>query len=90
MCPELMRKQRYSNKADMWALGCVLYELTTLRHAFDANDMQVGPSAGRGAPGPDPSPGPTQAEPRTASPAPRAPHRERRAEHPPPTRRASR
>ena len=40
MCPELMRKQRYSNKADMWALGCVLYELTTLRHAFDANDMQ--------------------------------------------------
>ena len=23
MCPELMRKQRYSNKADMWALGCV-------------------------------------------------------------------
>ena len=39
MCPELMRKQRYSNKADMWALGCVLYELTTLRHAFDAQDM---------------------------------------------------
>ena len=40
MCPELMRKQRYSYKADMWALGCVLYELTTLRHAFDAKDMQ--------------------------------------------------
>lgn len=39
MCPELMRKQRYSNKADMWALGCVLYELATLRHAFDAHDM---------------------------------------------------
>ena len=35
-----MRKQRYSTKADMWALGCVLYELTTLRHAFDAKDMQ--------------------------------------------------
>ena len=31
MCPELMRRQRYSNKADMWALGCVVYELTTLR-----------------------------------------------------------
>ena len=39
MCPELMRKQRYSNKADMWALGCVLYELTTFRHPFDARDM---------------------------------------------------
>ena len=41
MCPELMRKQRYSNKADIWALGCVLYELATLTHAFDARDMQA-------------------------------------------------
>ena len=23
----------------MWALGCVLYETATLRHAFDANNM---------------------------------------------------
>lgn len=41
MCPELVRRHRYSNKADMWALGIVVYELTTLRHAFDANDMQA-------------------------------------------------
>ena len=39
MCPELMRRQRYSNKADLWALGCIVYELTTLKHAFDAKDM---------------------------------------------------
>ena len=39
MCPELMRRQRYSNKADMWALGCIVYELATLKHAFDAKDM---------------------------------------------------
>ena len=39
MCPELMRRQRYSNKADLWALGCIVYELATLKHAFDAKDM---------------------------------------------------
>jgi serine/threonine protein kinase len=41
MCPELMRKQHYTSKVDMWALGCVVYELATLRHAFDAKDMQA-------------------------------------------------
>ncbi|KAL1510705.1 hypothetical protein AB1Y20_006999 [Prymnesium parvum] len=40
MCPELVRKQKYSNKADMWAFGIVIYELTTLSYAFDANNMQ--------------------------------------------------
>lgn len=45
MCPELMRKQHYTSKVDMWALGCVIYELATLRHAFDAKDMQVRPPA---------------------------------------------
>ena len=33
-------RAQYSTKADMWALGCVAYELCTLRHAFDARDMQ--------------------------------------------------
>jgi NIMA (never in mitosis gene a)-related kinase len=26
-------------QSDVWALGCVLYELTTLRHAFDGGNM---------------------------------------------------
>ena len=26
-------------QSDVWALGCVLYELTTLNHAFDASNM---------------------------------------------------
>jgi len=39
MAPEIFRKVPYSAKADMWALGCVLYEVLTLKHAFDANDM---------------------------------------------------
>lgn len=27
MAPEIFRKVPYSAKADMWALGCVLYEV---------------------------------------------------------------
>jgi NIMA (never in mitosis gene a)-related kinase len=39
MSPELCEGNAYSYKSDVWALGCVLYEMTTLRHAFDGNNM---------------------------------------------------
>mmetsp|Transcript_4072 Transcript_4072/g.6301 ORF Transcript_4072/g.6301 Transcript_4072/m.6301 type:complete len:714 (+) Transcript_4072:125-2266(+) len=39
MSPELFQNKPYSYKSDVWALGCVLYEMTTLKHAFDARDM---------------------------------------------------
>jgi serine/threonine protein kinase len=29
----------YSSQADMWSLGCVLYELCTLTHAFAADSL---------------------------------------------------
>ena len=29
----------YSYKSDVWALGCVLYELCTLKHAFSASNL---------------------------------------------------
>lgn len=29
----------YSYKSDVWAVGCVLYELCTLKHAFTANNL---------------------------------------------------
>lgn len=40
LSPELCREQPYNHKSDVWALGCVLYELCTLRHAFEANSMK--------------------------------------------------
>lgn len=36
MSPEILKKQPYNHKSDVWALGCLLYELVTLNHAFDA------------------------------------------------------
>ena len=36
MAPEILDDQPYNHKADLWSLGCVLYELCTLRHPFEA------------------------------------------------------
>lgn len=37
MSPEIFDNKPYNHKSDIWALGCVLYEMTTLNHAFDAS-----------------------------------------------------
>lgn len=39
MSPEIFKNKPYSYKSDVWALGCILYEMTTLNHAFDANSL---------------------------------------------------
>ena len=39
MSPELCRGKPYNQKSDIWAVGCVLYELSTFRHAFDATNL---------------------------------------------------
>ena len=39
MSPELLNNDRYSFKSDVWALGCCVYEMATLRHTFEANNM---------------------------------------------------
>eukprot|EP00232_Nephroselmis_pyriformis_P009872 CAMPEP_0182894214 /NCGR_PEP_ID=MMETSP0034_2-20130328/24945_1 /TAXON_ID=156128 /ORGANISM="Nephroselmis pyriformis, Strain CCMP717" /LENGTH=297 /DNA_ID=CAMNT_0025027993 /DNA_START=269 /DNA_END=1159 /DNA_ORIENTATION=- len=39
MSPEIMESKPYDYKTDVWSLGCVLYEMTSLKHAFDAHDM---------------------------------------------------
>ncbi|XP_072173029.1 serine/threonine-protein kinase Nek8-like [Diadema setosum] len=37
--PELCEGKPYNQKSDMWAVGCVLYELLTLKRAFEANNL---------------------------------------------------
>ena len=37
--PRIFKNKPYSHKADIWALGCVLYEMVTLKHAFDGSSI---------------------------------------------------
>ena len=39
MSPEIFRGKPYNDKSDIWALGCILYELTTLAVPFKGRDI---------------------------------------------------
>lgn len=39
LSPELCEERPYNAKSDVWALGCVLYELCTLKPPFDAQNQ---------------------------------------------------
>ncbi|XP_073651224.1 serine/threonine-protein kinase Nek5 isoform X11 [Tursiops truncatus] len=39
LSPEICQNKPYNNKTDIWSLGCVLYELCTLRHPFEGNNL---------------------------------------------------
>ncbi|KAM5288036.1 serine/threonine-protein kinase Nek3 [Ctenodactylus gundi] len=38
--PEIWENLPYNNKSDIWSLGCILYELCTLKHPFHANSWK--------------------------------------------------
>lgn len=35
--PELIKTGKFTNKVDIWALGCILYEVVTLQKAFSSD-----------------------------------------------------
>jgi len=39
MSPEVCENNPYDYKSDVWAMGCILYEMCTLVHAFKANNL---------------------------------------------------
>jgi len=38
--PEVWKDKPYDNRSDIWSLGCVIYEMITLRPPFTATSMQ--------------------------------------------------
>jgi len=40
LSPEICQEMPYNQKSDVWSLGCILYEMVTLKHAFDSNSMK--------------------------------------------------
>ena len=41
LSPEMVEGKPYSTKADIWALGVILYQLCSLRLPFEANSLPV-------------------------------------------------
>ena len=40
MSPEIFANRRYNEASDMWAVGCMIYELTTAKPPFQASDIK--------------------------------------------------
>jgi NIMA (never in mitosis gene a)-related kinase len=38
--PEVWKDMKYNNKSDIWSLGCVIYEMVSLKPPFRADDME--------------------------------------------------
>ena len=39
MAPEIINGEKYNNKVDMWALGCIIHELCTLNFCFQSESI---------------------------------------------------
>uniref|UniRef100_A0A3Q2NPW9 non-specific serine/threonine protein kinase n=1 Tax=Fundulus heteroclitus TaxID=8078 RepID=A0A3Q2NPW9_FUNHE len=40
LSPEICESRPYNNKTDIWSLGCVLYELCSLKHPFEGSSLR--------------------------------------------------
>lgn len=40
LSPEICEDKPYNQKSDVWSVGCILYEMMSLNHAFDAVSMK--------------------------------------------------
>ncbi|KAL4233987.1 Serine/threonine-protein kinase Nek11 [Mactra antiquata] len=41
MSPEVLKHEGYNSKSDVWSIGCILYEMCTLDHAFDGKSLMA-------------------------------------------------
>ena len=41
LAPEIWEEHPYTEKSDVWSLGVILYELTTLQKPFVAENMEM-------------------------------------------------
>ncbi|XP_062605874.1 serine/threonine-protein kinase Nek11-like isoform X2 [Saccostrea cucullata] len=41
MSPEVLKHEGYNSKSDIWSIGCILYEMCTLEHAFDGKSLMA-------------------------------------------------
>lgn len=39
LSPEICEEKPYNEKSDVWALGCILYEMSTFKHPFNASNQ---------------------------------------------------
>ena len=39
MAPELVRHEKYSEKVDVWSLGCITYQLLSGKTPFDGKNI---------------------------------------------------
>ena len=39
LSPEMCEEKPYNEKTDIWAMGCIIYELCTGKHPFEANNQ---------------------------------------------------